>query len=205
MVGRPLLDLRPATPDDLPALRALIDASVRGLSGGYYTPAQIESALRYVFGPDTQLIADGTYYVVDAAEGDGRLAAAGGWSARRTLYGGDQTKGADDPRLDPAVDSARVRAFFVHPDYARRGLARRLFAECLTAARGAGFRALELMSTLPGEPLYEALGFVARERVAVTLPDGVALPLTRMTRPVGAGDAPPFAGDPAGRPPADTR
>jgi GNAT superfamily N-acetyltransferase len=187
--------VRPATVDDLPALRALIDRSVRGLSGGHYTPAQVESGLRHVFGPDTQLIADGTYYVID---GDGgALAAAGGWSGRRTLYGGDQTKGGDDPRLDPAVDPARIRAFFVDPAYARRGLARTLFAQCLAGAHAAGFRSLELMATLPGEPLYRALGFTAGERVAQTLPDGVALPLTRMSRPVDPVSAARAAARPA--------
>src|SRR3712207_5085980 len=124
--------VRHATDADLPALRALIAASVRGLSAGYYTPEQAESALVHVFGPDTQLIADGTYYV---AEADGALVAAGGWSRRRTLYGGDQTKAGADPLLDPATEPARIRAFFVHPAWARRGLGRALFAHCLAAAR----------------------------------------------------------------------
>ena len=171
--------LRPATDADVPALRALIEQSVRGLSGGFYTPAQVESALRYVFGPDTQLIADGTYYVVEA-EGD--VVAAGGWSRRRTLYGGDQMRTGADPPLDPASEPARIRAFFVHPSWARRGLGRLLFNECLAAARAAGFRELELVATLPGEPLYAALGFAARERTTVALPDGEGLPVVRMTR-----------------------
>jgi GNAT superfamily N-acetyltransferase len=172
--------LRLATPADVPALRALIDVSVRGLSAGFYTDSQIGSALKYVFGPDTHLIADGTYYVIEA----GGLVAAGGWGRRRTLYGGDQTRGADDPFLDPATEPARIRAFYVHPDHARRGLARRLFERCATDAAGAGFRSLELMATLPGEPLYQALGFTAVERMAAVLPDGETLPLVRMTRPV---------------------
>src|SRR5687768_2100107 len=173
--------LRPATPADVSALHPLIDASVRSLSAGYYTAPQVESALRFLFGPDTQLIADGTYYVIESG---GALAAAGGWSRRHTLYGGDQAKGAEDPLLDPATDAARIRAFFVHPAWARRGLARRLFAECLTSASAAGFRRLELVATLPGEPLYAALGFAAAERYSLTLPDGVELPVVRMTRPV---------------------
>lgn len=170
--------IRLATEGDVPAIVALIDASVRGLSVGYYTDAQIESALRYVFGPDTQLIADATYYVVDGA--DGALAAAGGWSRRRTLYGGDQHKRGADPLLDPAADAARIRAFFVHPSYARRGLARRLFEACRDAARAEGFRAMELGATLPGVPLYEALGFRPVERVDAAMPDGLALPVLRM-------------------------
>jgi len=177
----PAFRLRRATEADVAPLRALIADSVRDLSRGFYTDAQAESALRHVFGPDTQLIADGTYYVVDDA--DGRLAAAGGWSRRRTLYGGDQMKGdAPDPPLDPASEPARIRAFFVHPSCARRGLGRMLFAECLTAARAAGFHELALVATLPGEPLYAALGFTVRERFAVRLPDGLELPVAAMGR-----------------------
>src|SRR4051794_24248295 len=115
--------LRRATMADIPALRTLIDVSVRHLSLGFYSHAQIESTLQFVFGPDTNLIADGTYYVI---ESDG-LVAAGGWGRRRTLYGGDQTKTGADPLLDPAIEPARIRAFFVHPAYARQGLARRLY------------------------------------------------------------------------------
>jgi GNAT superfamily N-acetyltransferase len=165
----------------VPAIAALIGRSVRALSAGYYSDGQAESALRYVFGVDTQLVRDGTYYVIEA---EGGLAAAGGWSRRRTLYGGDQTKGADDPSLDPAADPARIRAFFVDPAWARRGLGRRLFAACAEAATAAGFRSLELMATLPGVPFYEALGFADVERTAATLPDGEVLPLVRMTRPL---------------------
>ena len=173
--------LRPATPADVPAVAALIDRSVRALSAGYYTDAQIESALRYVFGVDSQLVRDGTYYVIAAAGGP---AAAGGWSRRRTLHGGDQTKGAEDPSLDPAADPARIRAFFADPAWARRGLGRRLFEACAAAAGAAGFRSLELMATLPGVPFYGALGFAAVERTAATLPDGEVLALVRMTRPL---------------------
>jgi GNAT superfamily N-acetyltransferase len=175
-------ELRLATPADVPALRVLIEASVRGLSMGYYTAPQVESALRHVFGPDTQLIADRTYYVL--AQAAGELVAAGGWGRRRTLHGGDQHKAADDPLLDPAADPARIRAFFVHPAWARRGLARRLFDRCAADAAAAGFRSLELMATLPGEPLYRALGFAARERSVETLPDGEELGIVRMTRPL---------------------
>ncbi len=180
------LVLRLATDDDVPALETLIESSVRSLSQGYYTPRQIESALRHVFGPDTRLIADGTYYVVASPAGE--IAAAGGWSCRRTLYGGDQMKGAEDPLLDPAVEPARIRAFFVHPRWARRGLGRRLFERCCRDAAAAGFTRLELMATLPGEPLYRALGFVEVERLAAPMPDGEELPVVRMTRPLRATD-----------------
>lgn len=174
------MTLRLATFADVQRLRGLIDASVRGLSAGYYTSAQIESALKHVFGPDTRLIEDGTYFVIESDSGE--LIAAGGWSRRRTLYGGDQMKGADDPLLDPATEPARVRAFYVHPDWSRRGLARRLFERCAADATAAGFRALELMATLPGEPLYRALGFVPVERTEAELPDGEKLQLVRMSR-----------------------
>jgi GNAT superfamily N-acetyltransferase len=173
--------LRVATHDDVPAIRALIADSVRGLSAGFYTPAQAESGLRHVFGVDTKLIDDGTYYVVPAPDG---IAAAGGWSARRTLFGGDQMKDASDPRLDPARDPARIRAFFVHPSWARRGFGRLLFERCRLDARAAGFSWFELMATLPGEPLYAALGFQVTERVPVSLPDGLTLPCAVMSRPI---------------------
>ena len=170
-------DLRLATVDDVPAIRALIDASVRVLSAGYYSEEQIASSLRWVFGPDTQLIADGTYYVIEA---EGAIVAAGGWSHRATLYGGDQMKGAVDAVLDPDREPARIRAFFVHPAWARRGLARRLYDACADAARTGGFRELELVSTLPGEPLYRALGFAPIEDLVHEMPDGVGLPVVRM-------------------------
>ncbi len=173
------LPLRAAHAADIPALQRLIEHSVRTLSVGHYTDAQIASGIRYVFGVDTQLVADGTYFLVEGRDGP---VASGGWSGRATLYGGDQHKTSPDVMLDPRTDPARIRAFFVHPDWARRGLGRRLFAACLEATRAAGFRSLELASTLPGLPLYLALGFTPHERIDATLPDGVVLPVVRMTR-----------------------
>lgn len=173
--------LRVATFDDVPALQALIELSARDLSKGYYSAEQIDAVVAHVFGVDTQLIADGSYFTVEAPEG---LAAAGGWSARRTLYGGDQMKAGADPLLDPSTESARIRAFFVHPRWARRGLARRLYEACARAARDAGFRELELMATRPGEPFYLALGFTVVERVDVTLPGEVVVPFARMRRAI---------------------
>jgi GNAT superfamily N-acetyltransferase len=175
---------RLATPGDIPGLRGLIEQSVRALSAPFYTGPQIESALRYVFGPDTQLIGDRTYYVVESEEGE--LVAAGGWSRRRTLYGGDQMKGADDPLLDPTTEAARIRAFFVHPAWARRGLGRQLLERCAEDAGAAGFLKLELVATLPGEPLYRALGFAQLERTVARLPDGEMLPVVHMARPLAA-------------------
>ncbi|MCC6555703.1 MAG: GNAT family N-acetyltransferase [Polyangiaceae bacterium] len=171
--------LRRARPSDLPALQALIERSGLGLSAPYYTPVQAEAVTRHVFGVDTQLIEDRTYFVIEA---EGRLAACGGWSKRRTLFGGDQAKTGPDPLLDPSAEPARVRAFFVDPAAARRGLGRRLMSECVDEARAAGFRALELVSTLPGEPLYLASGFTIIERFELLLPGEIRVPVSRMRR-----------------------
>lgn len=178
-----MFELRLATQGDLVALRRLIVDSVRGLSSADYSPEQIESGLQYVFGPDSQLIADGTYFVIEVA---GEIVAAGGWSWRKTLYGGDQHKSGADVPLNPRMNAARIRAFFVHPDWARRGLGRRLFKACLTAAVERGFSAFELGATLPGVPLYRSLGFSAHEHVDVVLPNGVELPIVRMSRDIGS-------------------
>src|SRR5579872_1444663 len=123
--------IRPATFRDIPQLQSLIALSARGLSAGYYTPAETESAIRYVFGVDTQLIADETYFVI---EDDDNIIACGGWSRRNTLFGGDQFKTEADPLLDPQKDAARIRAFFVHPGYARRGIGQILINACEQAA-----------------------------------------------------------------------
>jgi GNAT superfamily N-acetyltransferase len=178
-----MFTFRPATDADLPALQALVDASVRALSRGYYTPQQIESALRHVFGPDPALIADGTYHVATLATGE--IVAAGGWSRRRKRHGGDQESG--DGPLDPARDAAGIRAFYVHPRWARRGLARQLLMRCATEAAAAGFRALELVATLPGEPLYRALGFEEVGRTEAVMPDGTRLEAVAMRRGVAVG------------------
>jgi GNAT superfamily N-acetyltransferase len=172
---------RPATVADVPLLEALIAPSGIALSAGFYTPEQAQAITRHVFGVDTQLVADRTYFVVEDA---GAIVACGGWSARRTLFGGDRAKDALDPRLDPAFEPARIRAFFVDPGHARRGLGRLLMEACVAAAENAGFHALELVSTLPGEPLYLASGFTVVERFALSLPGGVEVPVTRMRRPL---------------------
>ena len=166
--------LRLAELQDIPALRNLIHESVSALSEGFYTTAQISSALEHLFGVDTQLIIDGTYYV---AELDGRLAGSGGWSKRKTLFGGDQTKTAEPDRLlDPLTESARIRAFYVHPENSRRGIASRILEACESAARDAGFKRIELAATLPGEPLYLAKGYVKVQSIQLAIPDGDPLP-----------------------------
>jgi GNAT superfamily N-acetyltransferase len=169
--------IRIAEPGDVAALQQLIARSARGLSAGYYTPEQTEALLRYVFGVDSQLIEDHTYFLIEV---EGEIVACGGWSKRATLFGGDQAKTGADPLLDPSVEPARIRAFFVDPRMARRGLGRQLLARCTTAAKAAGFKSLELVSTLPGEPLYLAFGFAVTERFDLTLPEGVRVPVARM-------------------------
>ncbi|MCB0213972.1 MAG: GNAT family N-acetyltransferase [Anaerolineae bacterium] len=169
--------------DDIPALKKLIDQSVRHLGGQKYNARQIESSLTYIFGVDTQLIEDETYYVVKI---DGQLAGAGGWSRRQTLYGGNQAKaGLEDNLLDPTHDPAKIRAFYVDPNFARRGIGRSLMQTCEDAARQAHFQRMELMATLPGQPLYAACGFQAIEPVDIVMPDGVSLPCVKMTKPLG--------------------
>lgn len=172
--------LRAATLDDRPDLAQLIAESARGLSRGEYADEQVESALATgVFGVDSQMIADGTYFLVEA---EGRLIGCGGWSRRRTLFGGDRFAGRQAEELDPATESARIRAFFVHPDWARRGIGARILARCESDALSHGFRSAELMATLPGEKLYAALGYGVVERIEYEMDDGVVIPLVRMRK-----------------------
>ena len=180
-----LPDLRRATLADVPQLRTLIRASVSILSDRYYSPNQITSALSHVFGVDTQLILDGTYFVVEA---ENEIAGCGGWSKRKTLFGGDQTKSDQtmtdetDRLLDPATEAARIRAFYIHPRWARRGFGSRILKACEEAARAAGFSRVELIATLPGEPLYSAAGYVNLGPFEIPLPDAPPLPAFRMEK-----------------------
>jgi GNAT superfamily N-acetyltransferase len=179
--------MRLAEERDIPALHALIEASVRGLQAGDYTPAQIEGALGTVLGLDTQLIRDQTYFVVEPAsiegsDGPSPLAACGGWSKRKTLFGSDHASIREPELLDPSVDAAKVRAIFVHPAYARRGLGSLILARVEAAAQDAGFTRFEMGSTLTGVPLYRLKGYVEQEHVFVPLLNGEALPILRMTK-----------------------
>jgi GNAT superfamily N-acetyltransferase len=177
-VSQPLrLVVRAATRADVPALNLLIAASARALSVGFYTPEQIDAAVKHVFGVDTRLVDDGTYYVVET---EGQLVGCGGWSRQGALYGGDQRPMALAPRLDPATEPARIRAFFVAPGWERRGIGARLLRECRAAAEAEGFTSLELMATLPGVPLYARYGFREVERVTDRMPSGVTLEFVRM-------------------------
>jgi len=176
----PVLDyiLRKAKLDERTAIEQLIAQSARGLSRKDYTEQQIEAAIATVFGVDTDLIMDETYFVAESA---GMLVGCGGWSKRKTLYGGDRYSSRDPGFLNPETDAAKIRAFFVHPDFARRGIARAILSACEAEAKTAGFHALELMSTLPGIPLYTALGYQGDERVDLEIA-GLKLELVPMSK-----------------------
>jgi len=171
--------LRLAREEDVPSLDLLIPLSVRALQAPYYSSVQIEAALGPVFGIDRQLIRDGTYFV---AEHEGAVVGCGGWSRRRSLYGGDSARSATDDELDPQHDAARVRAFFVHPAWARRGIGRSIMAACEQAIVEAGFRKVEIVATLAGEPLYAKFGYAVVERYDIPLTRGLNLPVVRMAR-----------------------
>jgi GNAT superfamily N-acetyltransferase len=171
--------MRPATLGDVPHLEALIALSARVLSRGDYTVEQVEAALGNAFGVDTELIRDGTYFVVEAA---GAIVACGGWSRRRTLFGADGRAGRESALLDPSADAARVRAFFVHPDWARRGIGTALLERCEHDARAAGFRSVELMATLPGRRLYEARGYDAGDPIEHPLSGRVSIQFVPMRK-----------------------
>lgn len=175
--------VRPATPADVPALEALIAASVRGLMTHDYDAAQIDASLRTVFTVDTQLIDDGTYFI---AEIDGVMAGCAGWSRRKTLCGGSHHTTRDNALLDPARDAAKIRAIFVHPHYARQGLGSLLLQAAEDAAAAAGFTRLEMGATLTGVPLYRLRGYTEVEHMQVSLGDGIALPVVRMEKFVAA-------------------
>jgi GNAT superfamily N-acetyltransferase len=178
--------LRLASDEDVPALHALIEASVRGLQAGDYSAAQIEGALGTVLGVDSQLIRDGTYFIAESlglsVNARKRIAGCGGWSKRRTLFGADRGPGREPELLDPGTDAAKVRAIFVHPEFARRGLGTLILAHVEAAAREAGFGRFEMGSTLTGVPLYRLKGYVEVERIAVPLWNGEALPVVRMVK-----------------------
>ena len=170
---------RIATADDLVVLEVVMDSAISELQQGFLSPEEIESS-RAIMGIDTQLIKDRTYYVV--LEGEA-VAGCGGWSRRATLYGGDHTPGRDPELLDPTVDAARVRAMYTNPAYARRGVGRLILSLCQQAAKDEGFKRLELMGTVAGEPLYTRYGFVPIERLTDDR-GGVAVPLVKMAKPI---------------------
>lgn len=188
------IHLRLAVPEDVPVLCELIDASVRGLQTQDYTPAQIEGALQTVFGVDSQLIADGTYFVAEAeahaidrtgpkdAPFERIIVGCGGWSKRKTLYGGDHWTGREEALPDPHHDAAKIRAFFIHPDWARRGVGSMILLACENAAKSAGFTRFEMGATLTGAKLFSASGYVAVKPISIPLVNGESLPVIHMEK-----------------------
>ena len=182
-VAMTMLHIRPARADEIPALEAIITASARNLSQGFYSVAETEAAIAHVFGVDSELVADGTYLVVEDAAGD-RLG-CGGWSKRATLFGGDKFAGRASGLLDPARDAAKIRAFFVAPHAARRGVGAALLKACEDAAAAAGFTRTELMATLPGEPFYAAHGYAGQAPIDLDC-GGVAVRFVPMAKQLPA-------------------
>jgi GNAT superfamily N-acetyltransferase len=171
--------LRKANLADRPAIEELIANSARGLSRQDYSPHQIEAAITSVFGVDTNLIIDESYFVADSA---GILIGCGGWSKRKTLFGGDQWADRDAGDLDPKSEAAKIRAFFVHPLHARKGIGRAILHACENEARRHGFLSVELMATLPGIPLYRSCGYEGDHGIEIKLVDGIRLPLLPMRK-----------------------
>jgi GNAT superfamily N-acetyltransferase len=178
--------LRKAVSADIPRLREVIEASVRGLQAEDYSSSQIDAALKTVYGVDSQLIADGTYFVAEVSEHESGavIVGCGGWSKRKTLYGGDQYAGREDSLLDPARDAAKIRAFFIHPRWARRGIGSLILEACEDAAYEAGFTRLEMGATLSGVAFYRAKGYAPLEDQAVPLGNGETLAIVRMAKEV---------------------
>lgn len=174
--------IRLATMADLPALRSLIEQSVRKLSRHDYSSEEIDGSLGNVLGLDTQLISDATYFVASPVADLNLIAGCGGWSYRKTLCGSDHAPRRELTSLDPSCDAARIRAIFVHPLWARRGLGSLLLKHCEAAAASAGFRKFEMGSTLTGVPLYTLRGYQPRERLDFALPNGAVLPVLRMIK-----------------------
>ena len=170
--------LRLARNDDIPALEELINHSVRILQAPFYSPAQLEAAIGPVFGVDAQLIRDGTYFVLEES---GALVGCGGWSYRQAVFGGDRGSVCAEEALVPGKDPARIRAFFVHPDYARRGIGRMILRTCEAAIVDAGFEQAVLVATLTGEPLYASCGYAVDQRYEVSLGNDLSLPVVAMS------------------------
>ncbi len=178
------IQIRTVHASDIPTLHRLIEESVRGLQAGDYTQAQIEGALGGVLGLDAQLIEDQTYFIAEHRGGEGQAVAVGcgGWSYRKTLFGSDHRPGREAALLDPETDAAKIRAIFVHPEWARRGIGSLILKHCEDAAVTAGFRSFEMGSTLTGVPLYSRKGYREIERIAVPLPNGETVAVVRMRK-----------------------
>jgi GNAT superfamily N-acetyltransferase len=173
------LNIRKATLEDRSKIQELIADSARRLSREHYSDAQIEAAIETMFGVDTDLIEDGTYFV---AEVEGEFAGCGGWSRRRTLFGGDQYAARNRGYINPATDPERIRAFFVHPKHARKGIAQAILTRCESEAAAHGFRALELLSTLPGVKFYTACGYTEQGNIELDLTENIKLGFVPMRK-----------------------
>jgi len=194
MVAKAQIRLRLAVPEDVSVLRKLIAASVRRLQAQDYTPAQMEGALETVFGVDSQLILDGTYIVAEApsagepdmplddTKSNWMIVGCGGWIKRKTLYGSDHWTSREDALLDPQNDAAKIRAFFIHPDWARQGVGSRILQACEEAAHAAGFRRYEMGATLTGAKLFRARGYVPVKPISIPLKNGETLPVIHMEK-----------------------
>lgn len=180
----PSIRIRKAVAADIPTLRALIDASVRALQAGDYSPEQIEGALKTVFGVDSQLIADETYFIAELKSDEENVIAVGcgGWSKRKTLFGGDQWRERKDSLVDPRADAAKIRSFFIHPDWPRRGIGTAILETCESAAKSAGFSRAEMGATLTGVKLFQVRGYALLESIEIPLENGASLPVVRMTK-----------------------
>lgn len=172
---------RLARRDDVPSLKPLMHAAIGELLKPFLPPDAVEASFA-IMGLDTQLIDDGTYFVIESS---GRIAGCGGWSRRATLFGGDHSAGRDTALLDPAKDAARVRAMYTHPEFTRRGVGRLVLSLCEVAAAREGFARVELAATLAGEPLYRACGYSDIEAFTAATPSGVRVPLIRMGKKIG--------------------
>lgn len=172
------LTCRLATPDDLPRLRVVMRLAIEELQRGFLSEEQV-AASRAIMGLDSQLVLDGTYYVVQSA---GEIAGCGGWSRRATLYGGDHSAELREPRLlDPRLEPARIRAMYTHPSFVRRGVGKLILQTAERAAVREGFSEAELMATLAGQPLYTSCDYAEVERTSDVI-DGVEVPLVRMRK-----------------------
>nr|WP_255666730.1 MULTISPECIES: GNAT family N-acetyltransferase [unclassified Legionella] len=160
-------------------MNQLIEYSARGLSQEDYTNQEIEGAIHFIFGVDKELIKDQTYYVI---EKEGDVIACGGWSKRKTLFGGDQCAVREKGFLNPQTDYAKIRAFFVHPNHARQGLGKMLLEYCEQQALFHGFRKMEMMATLPGAKLYEICGYQIIEPEYFAFPDGKKFKMLKMIK-----------------------
>jgi N-acetylglutamate synthase-like GNAT family acetyltransferase len=182
------IHIRRAVVADIPQLRALIDASVRGLQSDDYSHEQIEGALKSVFGVDSQLIADETYFIAETkvemkSESIKMVTVGcGGWSKRKTLFGGDQWTNRTDSLLDPRTDAAKIRSFFVHPEWPRRGIGSAILETCEADAKSAGFTRAEMGATLTGVKLFQVRGYVPIESIEIPLENGASLRVVRMTK-----------------------